>query len=191
MTRRVALYVRSPKLLRDLRDDVERRGDVIVGVHLDDGRLVGRGKYTGWRAVVSGLAQLDRIAVGCAGDLPGRNVNDLLGILSRLQDDHVSLRLYREGIDTEDGPAAILDLIAAYRRAKLSQAIRHGISKARIKGKVIGRPAVPDHVRQRVMADLANGNGIRSVARRFGVSPATVINIRDSIIRVGPAKMAA
>ena len=72
----------------------------------------------------------------------------------------------------------LLDLVASYRRAKLSQAIRAGQQKAVAAGKKIGRPEVPAGVRARIQAALADGGGIRPVARRFGVSPSSVLNIR-------------
>jgi DNA invertase Pin-like site-specific DNA recombinase len=45
-------------------------------------------------------------------------------------------------------------------------------------GKRIGRPQVPPQIRDRVRANLADGHGIRSTARKFKISPASVINIR-------------
>jgi DNA invertase Pin-like site-specific DNA recombinase len=88
-------------------------------------------------------------------------------------------------IDTATAPAVtMLDIIAAYRRAKLSAAIKSGQAKALAAGKRIGRPEVPECVRRRIQAALLGGAGIRPAARRFNVSGGTVINIRRSMGRV-------
>jgi DNA invertase Pin-like site-specific DNA recombinase len=143
-----------------LRKSVEGRGDTVIASFADDPAIVGRGKNAGWNAMFSDLDNIDQIVVGCAGDLPGTKVQHLLAILLILQDRSVGLRLNHENIDTGVGTTATLDLIDAYRAVKLSEAIRHGISWARVAGKVIGRPAVPDHVRRRVMADLAQARAV-------------------------------
>jgi DNA invertase Pin-like site-specific DNA recombinase len=175
-----------------LRKSIERRGDRVIAIVADDPKIIGRGKYTGWRAVVSELAQIDQIVVNSAGDLPGKSVADLLKILATLCDNGVSLILSQDGIDTGSGSASVLHLVAAYRVAKRSEAIRRGISRARIEGKVIGRPAVSEDIRRRVQDAIANGGGIRATARRFGVSAASVINIRDAMmINIEQEKLAA
>jgi len=197
MTLRVALYVRShsgspqtAELLCDLRQDVERRGGVIVASHSDDGRIVGRGKYSGWRTLLTNLEWVDQVVVGSAGDLPGQKVQDLFKILDLFRHHGVGLYLVHDGINTGAGSAAVLDLISAYCRAKLSEAIKFGQTGARTRGKVIGRPRVPDPIRRRILHALSNGYGIRITARTFGVSPGSVLNIKR-MHRVEREKMAA
>ena len=161
-----------------LRTVVEYHGDTVIATIHDDPAILGKGKYAGWRALIGRLADADQVVVGSVDDLPGRTVHDLLKILSILSDHGVGLYLHREQIDTDGGAAAILALTAAYRAARRSEAIKRGISRARKAGKVIGRPAVPNHVRRQIQMALANGAGIRPTARRFRVSPGTVVNIR-------------
>lgn len=173
-----------------LRETIESRGDTILAIVADDPAIVGRGKYAGWRAVVSELAQIDRIVVNFAGDLPGKSVSDLLTILATLCDYGVSLISSQDGIDTSSGSASVLDLVAAYRAAKRSEAIRAGQATARAAGKRLGRPAVPDHIRRRILEALSNGDGIRPTARRFVVSAGSVVNIRR-MMAVEPEKLAA
>ena len=173
-----------------LRKSIEDRGDGVIAAFTDDPGITGKSKYAGWHKMVTSLENVDNVVVGCVADLPGRKAADLFKILDLLRDHSVSLRLNHESIDSGAGSAATLDLIAAYRAAKLSDAIRRGISRARAAGKVIGRPAVPDHVRRRIEVAIVDGGGIRPTARRFGVSPASVINIRR-MMRVEPKKLAA
>jgi DNA invertase Pin-like site-specific DNA recombinase len=192
---RTYIYARSsfgdsgtePELLHQF---VEDRGDVVASSFSDDAAILGKGKNAGWHQMLSTLEDVDQIVLGCVADLPGRKVADLFKILDLLRNHGVSLRLDYEGIDTDDGAAAILDLITAYRSAKLSEAIRHGISNARREGKVIGRPAIPGNIRLLIETAVADGGGVRLTARRFGVSPGSVINIRR-MIDVEPEKLAA
>jgi DNA invertase Pin-like site-specific DNA recombinase len=190
---KIITYTRQPlgqNRTDELRHVVESRGNRVAASFSDNPAISGKNKFAGWRALVARLDDADQIVVGSVGDLPGRSVTDLLKILATFEDRGVGLYLQREGIDTRTGSAAILDLIASYRRAKLSQSIRTGQKTARMQGKVIGRPAVPDCVQRRILAALADGGGIRSTARTFNVSPATIINIRRAM-SVEPVKLAA
>jgi DNA invertase Pin-like site-specific DNA recombinase len=171
----------SGESFSDLRRDVEARGDVFVGCFCDDTRIEGKGKNAAWRRLLADLSQIDQIVLADAGDLPGRTVKDLLGILAALTDQSVSVLVPGPGIDTSTGPAAILALVAAYRRAKLSKAIKRGQDRARATGKRIGRPSIPAGVRRRILAALAEGGGVRPTGRKFNVSPASVVAIKRSM----------
>jgi DNA invertase Pin-like site-specific DNA recombinase len=184
--KRVAIYSRHTGPTTDvpsnLRQAVTNRGDMVVASFVDDGRIVGRGKYAGWNALVATLLEgVDQVAVANVGDLPGRTVNDLLKLLATFRDRGVVLFVSDLRIDTAGASFVVLDLIRAYRAAKLSQAIRAGQARALAAGKRIGRPVIPPGILSRVAACLADGGGIRPTARRFNVSPASVINIRRTI----------
>jgi DNA invertase Pin-like site-specific DNA recombinase len=185
MLKRVAIYARLngtiEELLARLRQPVERRGDIVMATYVDDVGMTGRGKYAGWRALIANLGTVDQVVLADAGDLPGKQVAHLLKTLGILRDHGVGLYLHTEGIDTSSASFALLDIIAAYRRAKLSDAIRAGQAKAAAAGKRIGRPIVPLRVQDRIRTALADGRGIRTTARLYNVSPATVINIRRAI----------
>jgi hypothetical protein len=157
--RRVAIYVRQigtePEPIQFLGRTVERHGDTVVATYADDDRLTGRGKYAEWQNLLARLETVDQIALPNAGDIPGKTVNDLLKILGILRDHGVGLYLRTEGTDTASTNFALLDLIGAYRRAKLSQAIRNGQAKAVAAGKRIGRPTVPHGIVSRIQAAFA------------------------------------
>jgi DNA invertase Pin-like site-specific DNA recombinase len=178
----------STNPIDNLRQAVENRGDTVVGTFVDYGPQVQlRQRNTGWKSVLECLDGVDQVVVMSAGDLPGKSVRDLLRPLGILRDHGVSLFLVTEGIDTDNGSTTFLDLIAAYRAAKLSQAIRRGIAKT---AKRIGRPAIPQRVVIGIQACLALGAGVRPTARKFNVSPASVISIRRSM-SAGPDRLAA
>jgi DNA invertase Pin-like site-specific DNA recombinase len=189
MKKRTVIYTKldpsqtgtEPEFLHDLRQAVEHRGDVVVAAFVDDGRIAGRGKYAGWRSLVARLDVVDQVVVGCAGDLPGWKAIDLLKLLGLLRAHGVSLYVRPDGIDTDAGSEAILDLIVAYRRAKFSEAVRAGQKRAAAKGRRPGRPTIPNTVLIRIQASLKSGLGIRPTARRHNVSPASVVNISRSL----------
>jgi DNA invertase Pin-like site-specific DNA recombinase len=185
MTQHVFIYARQTgtqsEPISQLRQAVAGRGGNVIATHTDDAQITGRGKYAGWRNMIGRLGAVDQVVLSHAGDIPGKTVADLLKILATLRDHRVSLYLHSEGIDTEGVRFAMLDLIVAYRRAKLSQAICRGQRKAVEAGKHIGRPIVPHRVQDRIRTALAEGGGIRPTARRFNVSPASVINIRRTM----------
>jgi DNA invertase Pin-like site-specific DNA recombinase len=187
--KRVAIYFRQTgpdtELLADLRQAVEDRGDTVVAAYIDDGRIVGRGKHAGWKALIANLDVVDQVVVAAAGDLPGRTVAELLKILSTFRDHGVGLCLHAEHIDTSSAGFALLEIVEAYRAAKLSEAIKIGQAKALAAGKRIGRPTIPPGVLTGIRACLVGGAGIRPTARRFNISPASVINIRRSMTEVG------
>jgi hypothetical protein len=102
-----------------------------------------------WRALLTNLEAIDQVVAASAGDLPGRNVRDLLRILAMLRDHGVGLYFVRDDIDTGMGspPFAVLDIVEAHRRARFSRAIRDGQARCLAAGKVIGRPAIRPSVR--------------------------------------------
>jgi putative DNA-invertase from lambdoid prophage Rac len=187
MNTAVAIYARTngtePELLADLRRIVDDRGDVVFGIFIDDATTQGKGKNAAWRRLLDSLDQIDEIILNDPGDLPGRSsVNDVLLALATLTEPGVSVAVPSLGIDTSTGTEAVLDLIAAYRRSKRSQAIRRGQDRARKAGKHVGRPPIPANIRRRILAELAEtGGAIRATSRRYNVSPAFVVSVKKSM----------
>ena len=185
---RAAIYYRKPvrprgvvDLGQDLRQAVEGRGVVVVATYIDDDGATVRTRNARWKALLANLDAIDQVVASSADDLPGKSVRDLLKILATLRDHGVGLCLHREGIDTSCSPAfTLLDIVEAHRRARLSRAIRNGQARCVAAGKVIGRPAIRPSIRIQIQTYLAQGAGLRSTARRFNVSPGSVINIRRS-----------
>jgi DNA invertase Pin-like site-specific DNA recombinase len=185
MIQDVFIYTRQtgtqPELVQSLRQTVENRGASVIAVHTDDAGITGRGKYAGWRNMIGHLDAVDQVVLSNAGDIPGRTVSDLLKILAILRDHGVGVYLDAGRIDTASTTFVILDIIDAYKKAKLSEAIRTGMARAVAAGKRVGRPIVPVRIQTRIREALAQGGGIRPTARRFNVSPASVINVRRTM----------
>jgi DNA invertase Pin-like site-specific DNA recombinase len=194
MKNRTAIYTRTtgpdPELLLDLAKIVEDRGDpAVVAIYTDDGSVAGKGRNAGWRRLMANLGEIDEIVIGNVGDLPGTTVKDLLAVLETVRGHGVNLVV--GDIDTSTGASAVLDLVAAYRRAKRGQAIKRGQDRGRRLGRHIGRPAIPEIMRRRIAATLAEGGGaIRATARRHNVSPAFVVSVKKSMA-LGSSLLAA
>jgi DNA invertase Pin-like site-specific DNA recombinase len=152
----------------------------MVAAYLDNDEITGRGRYEAWRNLVARLDTVDQIVVADAAALPGRSVADVLKTLASLRDCGVGLHLL--DLDTGTTTCEVLDIIAAFRRAKLSHAIRAGQARALQAGKRIGRPPVPTRVHNAIQDALISGGGIRPTARKFKVSPAFVVNVRRTML---------
>ena len=192
MKANVAIYARTngtePELLSGLRRIVEDRADVVFGVFIDDATIPGKGKNGAWRRLLDNLDQIDQIILNDPGDVPGRTVEDLLAILTTLTGHDVTILVPSLGIDTGAGMTAVIALTTAYRRARKSSAIKRGQERARLAGRRIGRPPISTYIRRRILAELGAGGGVRPAARKFGVSPASVVAIRRSMNAVPDQK---
>jgi putative DNA-invertase from lambdoid prophage Rac len=192
MAKRTAIYIRSigtsEELFSDLRQAVQDDGDIVVATFIDDAQIEGKGKHAAWNRLLTNLRSIDQVVLSDPGDLPGRTVRDLLAILTKLGG--VAIVVPSMGIDTATGSAAVIGLVAAYRASKLSQAIRRGQQRAKASGKRIGRPPIPAGVKRRILTDLADGAGVRPTARKYNVSAASVVSLKQSMV-VNADRMAA
>jgi len=188
MTRAAIYYRKSPghpsagvDLDRDLRQAVARRGGVVVATFIDDDYATVQTRNAQWRALLTRLYVIDQVIVASASDLPGRSIKDMLKVLTTLRDHGVGLYIHDGDFDSSAGsPLALLEVVEAHRQARLSRAIRIGQARCVAAGKVIGRPRIRAGIVTRIQSCLAEGAGLRSTARKFNVSPASVVNIRRS-----------
>ena len=176
---RIAIFAGKTTDADQLAKIVGDRGGQVVGVY----RVGHHG--AGWKALLGHLDAVDTVAIEDIHDLIGpiRSLNELLSALARLHDESVSLFVARSRIDTQARSAAdLLALMIAFKQAKRSKAIRQGQERAVAAGRKVGRPEVRPKLRQRIADAVAAGGGIRPTAKRFGVSPGTVINISRSTL---------
>jgi DNA invertase Pin-like site-specific DNA recombinase len=164
----------------EVRQTIGAPPDARIETFVDDAGLTGRGKRRLWHNLIDRLREADRVIVASAADLPCRTIGDLLKVLSVFRDHGVRLCLHAERIDTAAAVGfAILDVIDAFRRAKRSAAVKAGQARAVAAGKTVGRPAIPKRLAADIRAAVIDGNGVRATARRYGVSPASVVNLRQ------------
>ena len=115
-----------------------------------------------------------------------RRLPEAVAEIERLRGVGVGIVSLRQGIDTRDASPTgqlILNLLlslADFGREDTAHRIREGLTSAKRRGIHVGRPAKSTPAqRQFIVQDLADGYSVRETARRHGLSPATVRNIRD------------
>ena len=122
--------------------------------------------------------KLDRVA---------RSLSHLAQFIAELQVNRVALVCPSQGIDTSNGnPAAhlqlnILGAVAQFERELITERVRAGITAARARGVILGRPAIPDR-RKRQVADLvAEGVSARDISGRLKIPYSTVTELLREI----------
>ena len=121
-------------------------------------------------------------------DRLGRSLQDLVGFLSEIHAAGVDLFLHQQGIDTTSpgGKAMfqMLGVFAEFERSIIQERVRAGLRRAKAEGKQLGRP------RAKVLAALrapGRTEGVRKIAKRFGVNPGTVQRISRPLERAEAA----
>jgi DNA invertase Pin-like site-specific DNA recombinase len=96
----------------------------------------------------------------------------------------VDLFLHQQGLDTTTpgGKAMfqMLGVFAEFERSIIQERVRAGLRRAKAEGKRLGRPRIAPELEARILAALkAPGRieGVRKIAKRFGVDPGTVQRI--------------
>ena len=123
-------------------------------------------------------------------DRLGRSLQDLVNFLSELHALKVDLFLKTQGIDTTtpSGKAmfGMLSVFADFERSIIQERVRAGLVRARREGKRLGRPPpMKDMLKQRIVAALkapGRTDGVRKIAKRFGVNPSTVQAISRDVV---------
>jgi DNA invertase Pin-like site-specific DNA recombinase len=115
-------------------------------------------------------------------DRLGRSLQDLIAFLAELRAVGCDLYLHQQGIDTTT-PAGralfqMLGAFAEFERAIIQERVKAGIARARAEGKHLGRPRINGETEQAILVALAEGRGIRKVAREIGVGTSVVQRIR-------------
>ena len=96
----------------------------------------------------------------------------------------VDLFLHQQGIDTTTpgGKAMfqMLGVFAEFERSIIQERVRAGLRRAKAEGKQLGRPRIAPELETRILAALkapGRTEGVRKIAKRFGVDPGTVQRI--------------
>ena len=117
-------------------------------------------------------------------DRLGRSLQDLVSFLAELRAVGCDLYLERQAVDTTT-PAGralfqMLGVFAEFERSIIQERVRAGLRRAKAEGKQLGRPRIPSELEAKVLAALrvpGRTEGVRKIAKRFGVNPGTVQRI--------------
>jgi DNA invertase Pin-like site-specific DNA recombinase len=172
-----------------LRAAAERLGHEIVEIYKDEG-ISGR-KGRDKRPAFDRLhhdATRRRFDLVMCWDVSrlGRSLRDLVAFLEHLRETKVELFIYQQGLDTTTSAGramfGMLSVFSEFEASIIRERILSGLQRARERGtrsgRPIGKPRIPDHVRDAVRRDYrAGGVGMRALARKYGVGLETVRRI--------------
>ena len=197
---RTALYVscstakqeHSPATqLHELHDYARRRGFTVAHEYIDEGISGARDSRPALDRMLvdSRRGRFDLVLV-VRLDRLGRNLRHLLVTLEELSSHGVAFASATEPIDTST-PAgrmviAVLGAAAEFERGLLRERTRAGLASARRRGQKLGRPRVVVDVLEAERLASA-GFSRRAIARRLGVSPATVHRVLAGCFKNAPA----
>src|SRR5437870_1537825 len=186
--KRVALYLRVStdgqtvaNQEQALRETADRHGWSVVAVYKDAGisGKNGREKRPGFNALWAGITrrEFDLVAVW-AIDRLSRSLLHLIQITQEMKAKGVDLFVQVQGIDTTT-PAGemllgIFGSLAQWERAMIRERTVAGIRRAKKSGKRLGRPPLPDKVKDEVRRRLAKGESKASIARTLKIDTKSV-----------------
>lgn len=196
MTKKVAIYTRvstasqnAERQELELRSVGARAGWEIVKVYTD--HAVSGSKARTHRPAMKALCddaarrRFDLVAAWSVDRL-GRSVQDLIEFLTDLNALRVDLYVHAQAIDTSS-PAGrahfqMLGVFAEFERGLIRERILSGLERAKAKGKVLGRPSLPEDTVDAVRAALIEGKrSLREIAAHCGVGLGTVQRVKHRI----------
>jgi DNA invertase Pin-like site-specific DNA recombinase len=186
--KRASLYVRVSTLdqhpetqLHELRQFASQRGFEIVDEYTDHG-------ISGTKARRPALDRLLKdahrhrfdVVLVWSCDRLARSTKHFLQVLDELNDLGIQFLSQRESIDT-DGPlgraiVVIVSAVAELERSLIVERVRAGMRRAKLDGRRIGRAPL-DVDRIAIVSDRRTGLSLTLVARKYGVSRATVCRL--------------
>lgn len=116
-------------------------------------------------------------------DRLGRSLKHLVQLINQLQDMECSLVSIKENIDTSTPTGKltfhIFASLAEFERDLICERTKAGLLSARARGRMGGRPQKLSEKEKSMIRQLMNdrNNSASDIAKRFGVSRATVYNI--------------
>ncbi|CAG0899110.1 unnamed protein product [Darwinula stevensoni] len=118
------------------------------------------------------VTKLDRLA---------RSMRDLMQIIDRLAQKHVTIRILNLGLDTKTPTGTlilnVLGSIAQFEREMMLERQRDGIAKARSDGKYRGRKPISEEIRQSILRMDAEHMKKTAIARELNIGEATVYRV--------------
>ena len=170
--------------------DLQRDALLAAGVdarHLYEDRASGAKDDRVGLAEVLAFVRPGDVLVVWKLDRLGRSLSHLLEIVTTLKNRQVSFRSLTEGMDTTTASGELLfhvfGALAQYERALIQERVVAGLSAAKRRGRIGGRPkAIVGEKLDAIVVALNAGMSKAAVCRNFSVKRTTLI---DTLVRIG------
>ena len=170
--------------------DLQRDALLAAGVdarHLYEDRASGAKDDRVGLAEVLAFVRPGDVLVVWKLDRLGRSLSHLMEIVNPLKNRQVSFRSLTEGMDTTTASGELLfhvfGALAQYERALIQERVVAGLSAAKRRGRIGGRPkAIVGEKLDAIVVALNAGMSKAAVCRNFSVKRTTLI---DTLVRIG------
>jgi DNA invertase Pin-like site-specific DNA recombinase len=201
MNKRAAMYLRvstdgqtTDNQRLELDRTAKAAGWEVVDVYLDHGVSGAKGREQRPefdRLCKDATRRKFDVVMAWSVDRLGRSLQGLVTFLGELHAVGVDLFLHQQGIDTTT-PAGkamfqMMGVFAEFERSMIQERVKAGLARAKVNGRVLGRPNVADGVRDQVLIAKQEGLSVRRIAQEVGVSVGTVHGIIKSAARTSAA----
>ena len=186
--KKAALYCRVSTVdqhvesqLYDLRQLAEQRGLEVVKEYADKGVSGLKARRPALDALMSDARQRKfSVVLVSAFDRVARSTRHFLHVVDELDSLGIEFVSRREGVATGDAMGrlfiTIISAIAELERSLVVERVKSGMRRARLEGRQIGRARL-DVDRQQVIQDRRSGMSLTQVAKKHGISRASVCRL--------------
>jgi DNA invertase Pin-like site-specific DNA recombinase len=171
--------------LYDLRKLAAQRGFEVSREYCDRGVSSSKARRPGLDAMMAGARRGEfSVLLVAAFDRIARSTKNFLEIVDELNSVNIEFVSAREAIDTS-GPMGRMFLtmvgsIAELERSLIVERIKAGMRRAKIEGRRLGRAPL-DVDRAAIVRDRLSGMSLTDVAKKYGISRASVVRVvRDA-----------
>lgn len=181
--------------LHDLRQFAAERGYEVVAEYTDVGISGSKARRPGLDAMLhDGRKRAFNVLVVAAFDRVARSTKHFLGVVDELDSLGIEFISRRENIATDGAMGrlfiTLISSIAELEADLIRERVRAGIRRRKLEGLPVGRqPLDVDHAA--IVNDRLNGMSLTNVAKKYGVSRASVVRWVREARRSNPALSAA
>ena len=186
--KKAAIYVRvsTPdqhveSQLYDLRELAAQRGFEVVHEYEDRGVCGKKARRAGLDALMADARRKKfSVVLVAAFDRIARSTRNFLQVVDELDSLGIEFVSRREGVATGDAMGrlfvTIISAIAELERSLVVERVKSGMRRAKLEGRQIGRSRL-DVNRQQVIQDRRSGMSLTQVAKKHGISRASVCRL--------------
>ena len=184
--RKAALYARTSTFEQhpesqfiQLREIAAQRGFEVVATYCDHGISGSKARRPGIDAMMrEGRRGRFSVILTAAFDRLARSTKNFIAIIDEAEAANIQIISAREAVDTSTPTGrlfvTLLGSIAEMERSFIRERVRAGIRRRKLEGLPVGRQPL-DVDREAIVADRLGGMSLTVIAKRYGVSRASVV----------------